>query len=563
MKIILSTEAIHPPLAGIGRYAWELATRLPLHPDVSSVRYMSDGGWCDLPSAELPKKVESNAESNPESPNSTETMCSGEASPVEKHTVVEVQAVPEVSKSAATVNHSHQEIQAPIAKRQASSVEVAVVEPIVEPVLNFKGRIRRRLERVVLGTYRLAQQSIWGVYWLAQKLVWLTYWLALRVFYRLMHWGRLFSDMLFRLKHRIIYVIHRIGHRRRQLGDMMHHGAHRYRLFTDVLRRNILPPWLRRFLGQNPIVAHIYAILMPWRASRHLDKVKTGIFHGPNYFVPRTHLPCVVTIHDLSIYRFPQWHPKARIDRMRAAIPEAIKRASLIIAISEATRLEVIQTFNLPPEKVHTVLLGVDQIYHPRSDEELSPILAKYDLVPGGYSFFVSTIEPRKNLCNLIAAYGLLPEEARQRWPLVLVGGRGWQSDDIHAAIELASAAGWLKYLGFVDQADLPVLYAGSRLFTYPSWYEGFGLPIAEAMASGVPVLTSNNSSMPEVAAGAALLVDPANVVEISENLQKGLEDQTWRELAITRGLQRAAELTWDACVNNTVAAYQRISVQR
>ncbi len=244
---------------------------------------------------------------------------------------------------------------------------------------------------------------------------------------------------------------------------------------------------------------------------------------------------------------------------MREAIPQAIERASLIIAISEATRQEVIQTFQLPPERVHTVLLGVDSIYHPRTREELSPVLAQFDLQVGGYTFFVSTIEPRKNLRNLIAAYRLLPLDVRMKTPLVLVGGSGWQSEEIHIDIKAASDEGWLKYLGFVEQKHLPAFYAGARLFAYPSWYEGFGLPIAEAMASGVPVLTSDNSSMPEVAAGAALLVDPANVEDIRNQLYKGLHDEEWREFAVKRGLQRAAELTWDACVDNTVKAYQLI----
>ena len=244
---------------------------------------------------------------------------------------------------------------------------------------------------------------------------------------------------------------------------------------------------------------------------------------------------------------------------MREAIPQAIERASLIIAISEATRQEVIQTFQLPPERVHTLLLGVDSIYHPRTREELSPVLAQFDLQVGGYTFFVSTIEPRKNLRNLIAAYRLLPLDVRMKTPLVLVGGSGWQSEEIHIDIKAASDEGWLKYLGFVEQKHLPAFYAGARLFAYPSWYEGFGLPIAEAMASGVPVLTSDNSSMPEVAAGAALLVDPANVEDIRNQLYKGLHDEEWREFAVKRGLQRAAELTWDACVDNTVKAYQLI----
>ncbi|MFZ6818646.1 glycosyltransferase family 4 protein [Undibacterium sp. Ji22W] len=408
MKIILSIEAIHAPLAGIGRYAWELATRAPAHPAVESMRFMSDGRWANLPEIE-----------------------------------------PVGSSSTST-------------EQNQSLAHTSAV------VLNYKGRMRQRLENI--------------------------------------------------------------------------------------------PTQLRRNFGQIPLVSRLYGKLMPGLVAGQLKKVKEGIFHGPNYFVPPTHLPTVLTIHDLSIYRYPQWHPKARVDRMLATIPESIQRANLILTDSDAIRRELIAQFNLSEQRVKTVLLGVDQIYFPRSVQELQPVLDKFGLQANGYSLFVSTIEPRKNLQNLIAAYRALPPAVKQRWPLVLAGGRGWESEAIHADMLQGEAEGWLKYLGFIEQSALPYLYAGCRLFTYPSWYEGFGLPIAEAMASGVPVLTANTSSMPEVAAGAAMLVDPADHDDIRTALMRGLEDEVWRLQAISRGLQRAKELSWDACVNNTVAAYQTVS---
>lgn len=392
MNVVLSIEAIHPPLAGIGRYAWELATRLAVYAEIESIRYISDGLWRDLP------KLESASES-------------------------------------------------------AANDAITTIIPDA-PKLNYKGRMRQRL-------------------------------------------GRL-----------------------------------------------------------SP-VSKIYSKLVPLIATHQLNSVKSGIFHGPNYFVPKTRLPSVVTIHDLSIYRYPQWHPQTRIERMRSAIPEAVKRANLVLTDSLATKIEVMQEFSLTSDQVCSIALGVDAVFHPRNEQELAPVLARFGLRPGQYSFFVSTIEPRKNLLHLLAAYRQLPVLTRVSWPLVLVGGYGWQSDAIHADIERATNEGWLKYLGFVEQQNLPYLYAGCRLFTYPSWYEGFGLPIVEAMASGVPVLTSNCSSMPEVAGGAAILVEPGDVTSICTGLQLALEDESWRATAITKGLQRARELTWDACVRQTVDAYR------
>jgi alpha-1,3-rhamnosyl/mannosyltransferase len=395
LKIILSIEVILPPLAGIGRYAWELATRAPLHPEVESMRFMSDGRWANLPDM------------------------GGDAN-----------------------------------------------------VADFAGSKSGPSFRTAL-TSKVRQQ-----------------------------------------------------------------------------------------LGRIPMVSRLYGQLMPKLVSGQLDKVSDAIFHGPNYFVPETQLPTVLTIHDLSVYRYPQWHPKTRVDRMLSTIPESVQRANLILTDSDAIRLELMQRFDLPAEKLKTVLLGVDPSYYPRTEQEMYSVLQQFGLSAKQYSLFVSTIEPRKNLVNLLAAYRSLPTALRQRFPLVLAGSRGWESDAIHLEIERGVQEGWLKYLGYVEQNLLPELYAGCCLFTYPSWYEGFGLPIAEAMASGVPVLTSDSSSMPEVAAGAALLVNPADVIQIREALVRGLEDQEWRAQAIARGLQRAAQLTWDACVQNTVAAYKTVSVR-
>ena len=384
MNVVLSIEAVRPPLAGIGRYVWELATRLPQHPEIESMRFLSDGIWRDLPKLNTAGDV------------------------------------------ATTANLK----------------------------LDFSSSVRHKLGKIAL-------------------------------------------------------------------------------------------------------ISAVYGKWMPMLAARQLDQVEDGIFHGPNFFVPQTDLPSVVTIHDLSAYHFPEWHPKTRFDRMRKMIPQAIDRASVVLTDSEATKIEIVQEFGIRPDKVHAISLGVDPIYHPRSAETLVPVLARFGLTVSGYSFFVSTIEPRKNLLNLIAAYRLLPLEMRQRWPLVLVGGEGWNSAAIHREIEVGVSEGWLKYLGFVAQEFLPMLYAGCRLFTYPSLYEGFGLPIAEAMASGVPVLTSNCSSMPEVAAGCACLVEPSDVDAIRTGLKVALEDEPWRSEAILKGLQRSSQLTWDACIQRTVNAYQ------
>lgn len=313
----------------------------------------------------------------------------------------------------------------------------------------------------------------------------------------------------------------------------------------------------RHLLGKSPLVSRVYGALMPRLSAFQLGRLRETVYHGPNFFVPKISLPTVVTIHDLSAYENNGWHPQTRVDRMRDLIPRALQMATIVLTDSEAIRTELLSKFDVNADKIVAIPLGVDRAYCRHDMSALRPVLDQYGLQGGSYSLFVSTIEPRKNVQALLAAYARLPEALRQLYPIVLTGGVGWNSAEIHEQMAQASAQGWLKYLGYVPQQHLPVLYAGARLFTYPSLYEGFGLPIAEAMASGTPVLTSNCSSMPEVAAGAAILVDPHELDSIEHGLQQGLTDETWRGWAKQRGLERAAELSWDACVAKTLLAYK------
>jgi alpha-1,3-rhamnosyl/mannosyltransferase len=141
---------------------------------------------------------------------------------------------------------------------------------------------------------------------------------------------------------------------------------------------------------------------------------------------------------------------------------------------------------------------------------------------------------------------------------LVLVGGAGWLSDSLHNEVKRLSAQGWLRYLGFVHEVDLPKLYAGARVFVYPSSYEGFGLPVLEAMASGIPVVAANRSTLPEVCQGAALLADPDDLLALAECVAKGLEDEPWRASARALGLAVACRHPWAACVEKTVSVYRK-----
>ena len=294
-----------------------------------------------------------------------------------------------------------------------------------------------------------------------------------------------------------------------------------------------------------------------WRLKQHC---RGQLYHGSNYFIPACADIGVATIHDLSVFRFPETHPAERVRQFETHFQATLDRATHLITDTEAIRQEVIGTFAWPAERITTVPLGVSDSYRPRASSETVEILSNYGLVHGGYSLCVSTIEPRKKIDALLTAYGRMPVFLLKRFPLVLIGGTGWRSEGLHQLIESCCARGWMKFFGFVPQTDLPVLYAGARLFAYPSCYEGFGLPVLEAMASGVPVVTSTDRALAEVVGTAALKVEPYDNDSLLNGVVRGLEDEGWRETVSVAGLKRARHLTWERCVEQTAAVYRKIN---
>lgn len=298
-----------------------------------------------------------------------------------------------------------------------------------------------------------------------------------------------------------------------------------------------------------------------WMREWKLRRACRGnVFHSPNFFLPPGVEGGVITIHDLSVFRYPETHPPERHADYERQFKRSLEHAAELIAVSEFTRREVIELLSWPADRVIAIGHGVDARFAPRPPSALAGPLARYGLAPGHYALCISTLEPRKNIARLVEAYGALPAGARGRFPLILAGSEGWLSDDLRANIREAEHRGWLRYLNFVPDPDLPALYAGARLFVYPSLYEGFGFPVLEAMACGTPVVTSDRSSLPEVAAGAAMLVDPEDVAGLRDAIMRGLEDEDWRIRARSLGLEAARMRSWERCVSETVAVYRRIA---
>ncbi|MCX7105187.1 MAG: glycosyltransferase family 1 protein [Methylococcales bacterium] len=316
---------------------------------------------------------------------------------------------------------------------------------------------------------------------------------------------------------------------------------------------------LRGRLFKNPLTIGLYSRVSPLLKQVALRGNTDHVFHGPNFYIPPFEGPSVCTFHDLSIFTWAHCHPPERVRYMRTEIAKTLKRADMLITDTDFTRREVAAYFGWSLDKIRVVPLACSEEFRPRCFEELNPILTKHSLTWQGYSLYVGTIEPRKNLEVLLDAYALLPPTIRQQWPLVMVGYKGWRSEQLHARIEAAVKEGWVTYLGFVEADELPLLYAGARVFVFPSLYEGFGLPLLEAMASGIPVVCSNAATLPEVTGDAAAMCDPQDVDGLSELINRALQDESWRKLAIKKGLLQAGRFSWKRCAEETAAVYKEV----
>ena len=296
-----------------------------------------------------------------------------------------------------------------------------------------------------------------------------------------------------------------------------------------------------------------------WR--RHYDKwqrkrkLNSAIVHGPNYFLPAWAERGIATIHDLSVHLYPETHPTERVRVFEERFEQTLEQARLLITDTETVRKELIDTFGVSPDRVRSVKLGIPQV--PRDPD--FAMLQKQNLQRGRYILCVSTFEPRKRIERLVAAHSLLPLATRKEFPLILAGAEGWNNETLNAIVEDVARYGTVRRLGFVPQDLLNVLYAGAGLFVYPSRYEGFGLPVVEAMAHGIPCIIGNAACLIEVAQGAAKIVDPDNIESFSQAIAEALGSATWREQAADAGRVTASRYCWDRCAAETAQIYRSI----
>lgn len=288
-----------------------------------------------------------------------------------------------------------------------------------------------------------------------------------------------------------------------------------------------------------------------------IKKIKADIYHEPNFLPLKFDGPTVITVHDLSYIKHSETHPLERIRVMSKFLPPAIEQSNCIIADSHFTKSEILSEFNIDSNKVHVTHLGKSSDFYHRTKISSQDILKKYDLAYGSYILAVGTLEPRKNLTQVISAYRLLPSEIAQQFPLVIVGVRGWKEKGLLSELELLLKEKKAYLLGYVPANDLPFLYSGARAFVFPSLYEGFGLPPLEAMACGTPVITSNTSSIPEVVGNAGLMLSVGDVDAMKSNIEMLCEDDILHAKLSIAGLKQSEKFTWAACAKQTFDAYQ------
>jgi glycosyltransferase involved in cell wall biosynthesis len=315
-------------------------------------------------------------------------------------------------------------------------------------------------------------------------------------------------------------------------------------------------PWARKY---TPYYTQISRLYRQYVFSRQAKSAKFDVYHEPNYLPLRFNGPTVVTVHDLSWIRYPETHPVERVEMMNRYFAKALDQASALITDAEFVRQEVIDVFGVSPDKITAVPLGVESMFKPRLSIDTAKTLASHGLMHGKYFLTVGTLEPRKNLGLAIRAYSHLPLSVRNRYPLVVIGMKGWHSTEIERLISPLAQAGYIRQLGYVPREDLAILMAGATALIYPSIYEGFGLPPLEAMACGTPVICSNVSTLPEVVGNAGILLDPKDEVGLGESLQALTEDQKlWNDLS-KKARVRSLEFTWKKCAQQTIDVYRTV----
>jgi glycosyltransferase involved in cell wall biosynthesis len=326
-----------------------------------------------------------------------------------------------------------------------------------------------------------------------------------------------------------------------------------------------LAPSLQHLARRNLAIAE-----KPWRLSvllayfAHIsqDRFLPGVdlFHATGNVLPRfSRIARVFTLHDLTFRLLPETHKPLNRWFLQIMVPHFLKAADIVIADSVCTRRDALRLYRVDEAKVRVIYPGVGGQFQPATPPAVEAVRRKYGL-PGRFILTVGNLEPRKNLVALLEAYSALLQTGGRTDDLpklVLVGGRSWLAEPLFRRLRDLRLADRVVLTGFVPDDDLAPLYSAAELFVYPSLYEGFGLPVAEAMACGTPVVASETSSLPEVAGDASILVDPRDVASLSRAIRAVLMDPERQRAMRSNGLKQASGFSWERAARETLAVYQ------
>ena len=317
---------------------------------------------------------------------------------------------------------------------------------------------------------------------------------------------------------------------------------------------------LRLFFRDHvPLAYDLKRSWMQRNFSRGISNKRCELYHEPNFLAFDVDVPTVITVHDLSWIKFPEVHPQSRVRAMNKYFERGLSQSSFLITDSAYVRDEVVDVFGYPEERIKSIPLGVDASFMPRSSDQTIEVLERHALKHGSYILLVGTIEPRKNITTALEAFMALPKKMRLEVPLVLVGMRGWLHDELDIRLNSLIASGEVRRLGYVPQADLPFLFSGALTLVFPSIYEGFGLPPLEAMASGVPVITSHASSIPEVVGLGGLMFDPRDVFGFSGSMRELIANRSRRDALGELALEQSKRFSWERCAMDTLGIYHQV----
>ncbi|SFL54814.1 glycosyltransferase family 1 protein [Pseudomonas sp. NFACC46-3] len=315
-----------------------------------------------------------------------------------------------------------------------------------------------------------------------------------------------------------------------------------------------LSPWLRRVPGAYQA--------RRWLEQKRFDQGRSkaiDLYHEPSLWPLAFEGPTVITLHDLTHLRYPETQPPARLKEIERRLDRAVELAQLILTDSQFIANEAQQHFGLPAERLRVAPLGVSARFHPREPAAIDTVLKAHGLEHGRYFLCVGTLEPRKNLSLALRAHAGLPESVRQTFPLFIVGMNGWQQAQLNDELKDALASGHVCLAGYLPDEQVAQLLAGARALIFPSYYEGFGLPVLEAMASGTPVITTRCSAMPEVAGPAGNYCEPDDPQGMREAMGRLMEDPQHWQACREAGLQQAALFSWERCAKVTAQAYRQV----